>query len=118
MYPQETFTISNVSLLAVQAVECIPKKWQTVLSINLKTHDSIALPIWHSLPVSTHTLVVRDLFVEHLFRQPQDTRITRYASLALLTDQLSAALTRPSACKRMFHSTFGSILSFTRHQDT
>ena len=42
--------VANIVSAMEQVAEKLPKKWKNILSLNIKTHDSIALPIWNSLP--------------------------------------------------------------------
>merc|ERR1712216_376566 len=45
--------VANVERVVSAMVENIPKKWSNVQSIHLKTHDSVALPIFNNLPNQT-----------------------------------------------------------------
>jgi len=42
--------VQNIDTVVSAMVEHIPKKWANVQSIHIKTHDSIALPIYNALP--------------------------------------------------------------------
>ncbi|KAJ2960705.1 hypothetical protein NQZ79_g3906 [Umbelopsis isabellina] len=46
----EQHIFENILAVVPQVVENIPKKWKNVQSINIKTSDSISLPIFNSLP--------------------------------------------------------------------
>lgn len=41
---------ANIETAIPHIIEKIPRKWKNVQAINLKTNDSIALPIYNSLP--------------------------------------------------------------------
>ncbi|TPX69033.1 hypothetical protein SpCBS45565_g02685 [Spizellomyces sp. 'palustris'] len=47
---EEEQLIENVMQAVSEIAKKIPKKWNNILSIHLKTTDSIALPIYNSLP--------------------------------------------------------------------
>jgi ribosome biogenesis protein UTP30 len=40
----------NILTVVPQVVDNIPKKWKNIQSINIKTSDSISLPIFNALP--------------------------------------------------------------------
>ena len=42
--------ISNIAEIAKNAVPKIPRKWSNVQAISIKTPDSVALPIYSSVP--------------------------------------------------------------------
>jgi ribosome biogenesis protein UTP30 len=42
--------VENIVSALDLVAELLPKKWQGIQAIHIKTHDSIALPIYHSLP--------------------------------------------------------------------
>jgi len=44
--------VDNILTAIEPIVDKLPKKWKSVQGIFLKTHDSIALPLYNSLPVS------------------------------------------------------------------
>jgi ribosome biogenesis protein UTP30 len=46
----EQHIFENILAVVPQVVENIPKKWKNIQSINIKTSDSISLPIFNSLP--------------------------------------------------------------------
>jgi len=48
-----THIIDNIVSALDKVAEILPKKWQGIQTIHIKTHDSIALPIYHSLPTGT-----------------------------------------------------------------
>lgn len=41
---------ANIEAAMPHIIEKIPRKWKNIQSINLKTNDSTALPIFNSLP--------------------------------------------------------------------
>ena len=42
--------VENIVSALDLVAELLPRKWQGIQAIHIKTHDSIALPIYHSLP--------------------------------------------------------------------
>lgn len=44
---------SNIVSALDKVAGLLPKKWQGIQAIHIKTHDSIALPIYHALPNAT-----------------------------------------------------------------
>jgi len=42
--------VENIVSALDAVAELLPRKWQGIQAIHIKTHDSIALPIYHSLP--------------------------------------------------------------------
>ncbi|KAG0369579.1 ribosomal protein L1p/L10e family-domain-containing protein [Gamsiella multidivaricata] len=49
---------ANIETAIPHIIEKIPRKWKNVQAINLKTNDSIALPIYNSLPDEGTTRIV------------------------------------------------------------
>ena len=47
--------VNNIVSALDKVSELLPKKWQGIQAIHIKTHDSIALPIFHSLPDVNHS---------------------------------------------------------------
>lgn len=45
--------VNNIVSALDKVSEILPKKWQGIQAVHIKTHDSIALPIFHSLPNSS-----------------------------------------------------------------
>lgn len=48
MSEQQIF--ENILTVVPQVVDNIPKKWKNIQSINIKTSDSVSLPIFNALP--------------------------------------------------------------------
>lgn len=44
--------IENILMACENAAKILPKEWNFIQSLHIKTHDSISLPIYNSLPVS------------------------------------------------------------------
>ena len=42
--------VGNIVSALDKVAEILPKKWKGIQAVHIKTHDSIALPIYHSLP--------------------------------------------------------------------
>lgn len=42
--------VENLTVGIQNAVQRLPRKWKNVQSLHIKTHDSIALPVYNSLP--------------------------------------------------------------------
>ena len=47
---EEEEVVANVMAVLVHAVRCVPGNWSNVQSLHLKTTNSVALPIYSSLP--------------------------------------------------------------------
>ncbi|KAK9765032.1 proteasome-interacting protein cic1 [Basidiobolus ranarum] len=49
----------NIDYAITHIVEKIPKKWKNIQSLHIKTTESIALPIFNSLPDDVNTIQIR-----------------------------------------------------------
>lgn len=43
--------VENIAAVVEAALEHIPKKWTNVQALHLKTANSVALPVYQTLPV-------------------------------------------------------------------
>ena len=43
--------VENIVMACDNVAKLLPKGWKSIQALNIKTHDSIALPIFNSLPV-------------------------------------------------------------------
>ena len=50
---ERTQLASNIVSALDKVADVLPKKWQGIQALHIKTHDSIALPIYHALPTGT-----------------------------------------------------------------
>jgi len=48
-----THLAQNIVSALDKVADVLPKKWQGIQALHIKTHDSIALPIYHALPTGT-----------------------------------------------------------------
>lgn len=49
--------VENVIAVVEAALEHIPKKWTNVQALHLKTANSVALPVYQTLPVEETTRI-------------------------------------------------------------
>jgi ribosome biogenesis protein UTP30 len=50
--------IENINIAVTGLIEKIPRKWKNIQSVHLKTSESIALPLYNSLPEETVSIGV------------------------------------------------------------
>eukprot|EP00163_Fabomonas_tropica_P001122 TRINITY_DN10855_c0_g1_i1.p1 TRINITY_DN10855_c0_g1~~TRINITY_DN10855_c0_g1_i1.p1 ORF type:complete len:288 (+),score=97.52 TRINITY_DN10855_c0_g1_i1:255-1118(+) len=51
----------NIVSVAEQVAKLIPRKWKNIQTMHIKTHSSVALPIFHSLPEGTTRIPSSDI---------------------------------------------------------
>ena len=55
----EQHIFENIMAVVPQVADNIPKKWKNIQSINIKTSDSISLPIYNSLPEEVQSISIK-----------------------------------------------------------
>lgn len=81
--------VENIEICMHGVAERIPSGWKNILTLNIKTCDSVALPIFNSLPIEASLL-------PHTHQPPAKTRVKKLEpvdekELATLLEQPASA---------------------------